>query len=207
MKQKLMLLMLLAVGLAACTKEDDGDIQNLWKQTTETPWDNFEEYKSMFGEFEGVWVIDQQEIDTAKLTVTNTTFELRYPLGYVVNKYFGKENTEFLAQYKSHFSPTGFANNTIYCEFSVNEFNLKVDDIDNVFSVRDTTNIIPFTFSRGTYGTASYDITTHLWMLKVTIEKISQNWTFDEEGGGWYPPVQITPTAPIILVYIAKKKI
>ena len=56
------------------------------------PWDNIDEFKYMFGEYEGVWFVDQQEVDTAKLTVTNESFQVRYPLGYVVNKYFGKEN-------------------------------------------------------------------------------------------------------------------
>ena len=160
----------------------------------------------MFGEYEGVWVVDQQEIDTAKLTVTNVSFLVRYPLGYVVNKFFGKENKMYLAQYKSSYGATGFSNNTIYCEFIVDSRDLQsVDNLAGKMAGTDSPETVPFVITYA-YGVASYDTTTHLWTLKVTLEEIWQNWTVDDEGYR-NNPIQLTPTPPITLVYIAKKKI
>ena len=203
--------MLLAIGLAACTKEEDGEINNLQKMIVKPwykndEWDITDEYKYIFGEFEGVWVVDQQEVDTAKLTVTNVDFLVRYPIGYVVNKYFDKEDKMYLAQYKFGYSPTGFSNNTIYCEFVVDSRNLQsVDDLAKVLAGNASVGLVPFTIPLA-YGVASYDTTTHLWTLKVTLEGIWQNWAVDDEGVR-HPPVLLTPTTPITLVYIAKKKI
>ena len=211
MKSKWILLVLLAIGLAACTKEVDSDINNLQKQIgmpweSEDTWDNTDEYKYVFGEFEGVWFVDQHEVDTAKLTVTNVSFLVRYPLGYVVDKYFGKENKMYLAQYKSHYSGIGFSNNTLYCDFMIHSWDLQsVDNLAEKMAGNDSPETVPFIISLGA-GVATYDTTTHLWTLKVTLEGIWQNWTFDDEGVR-HNPIQLTPTTPITLVYIARKKI
>jgi len=205
MKSKWILLVLLAIGLAACTKEVDGDINNLQKQI-DMPWDNIDEYKYMFGEYEGVWFVDQQEVDTAKLTVTNESFQVRYPLGYVVNKYFGKEDKMYLAQYKSYYSASGFSNNTIYCDFMIDSRGLQsVDNLAEKMAGNDSPETVPFVITSGD-GMATYDTTTHLWTLKVTLEGIWQNWTVDDEGYR-HNPIQLTHTSPITLVYIARKKI
>ena len=205
MKQKLIILMVLVAGLAACTKEVDGDINNLQKQI-DMPWDNIDVYKFMFGEYEGVWVVDQQEIDTAKLTVTNAYFMVRYPLGYLVNKYFGKENKMYLAQYKSPYWFTGFSNNSIYCNFVIDPWTLQsVDNLDKVLAGTDSLDTVPFIIPSGE-GVATYDTMAHLWTLKVKLEAIWQNWTVDEEGGR-HDPTLLTPSPPITPVYIARKKI
>lgn len=85
MKQKLMILMVLVAGLAACT-EDDGDTYNAdINYNAITP--------ILEGEFEGVWVVDQQEVDTARLTVTDSTFQFRLPEAYLL------ENANYVYEY------------------------------------------------------------------------------------------------------------
>ena len=56
MKQKLLLFIALVIGLAACTKEADADINNLQK---DIPYAEF--LTNAYGVYDGVWVVDQQE--------------------------------------------------------------------------------------------------------------------------------------------------
>jgi hypothetical protein len=131
---------------------------------------------------------------------------VRYPLGYVVNKYFGKEDKMYLAQYKSYYSASGFSNNTIYCDFMIDSRGLQsVDNLAEKMAGNDSPETVPFVITSGD-GMATYDTTTHLWTLKVTLEGIWQNWTVDDEGYR-HNPIQLTHTSPITLVYIARKKI
>ena len=64
MKQTFILLLMLVLGLAACTKDDDRDIAGNAVDPAVIA------VLKVKGEFEGVWVVDKQEIDTAKLIVT-----------------------------------------------------------------------------------------------------------------------------------------
>lgn len=77
--------MLLAIGFVACK---EGDAEDDYQTSP-----GGEAYLAAVssGEFEGVWVIDQQEVDTAKLNVTSSAFKIRLPENYLVgvaNDYF-----------------------------------------------------------------------------------------------------------------------
>ena len=71
MKQKLILLMVLIAGLAACSKDEDGDYY------AENAVDS--ENIAQYGEFEGDWILDQQVIGSAILVVTDKHFLLNLP--------------------------------------------------------------------------------------------------------------------------------
>ena len=81
MRMKLIIIMLLAIGIVACTKGDvDDDIQK-------SASDNAIITNMSIGEFEGEWVFDEQVLDTAKLTVTRQSFEVRLPVEALLKKY------------------------------------------------------------------------------------------------------------------------
>jgi hypothetical protein len=153
MKQKLMILMVLVAGLAACT-EDDGDTYNAdINYNAITP--------ILKGEFEGVWVVDQQEVDTARLTVTDSTFQFRLPEAYLL------ENANYVYEY----APLG---ERCDCPHKLVGFSDNIAYYDFVF------------YHQAWPGVAIYDINTGLWTLKITLE---------------------SNEAPVILIYIAKRKI
>jgi len=138
MKQKWMILMVLVVGLAACSK-DDGDTYNadLVQMNTITPF--------CLGEFEGVWVVDQQEVDSARLTVTSSTFQFRLPEAYLLEKAnFVYEYAPLGKRCDCPHKLVGFSENMAYYDFVL--------------------------YHQAWAGVAIYDINTGLWTLKITLE-------------------------------------
>lgn len=192
MKQKLMLLMVLVVGLAACTKEVNEDKNVLQGQKDEGEFFDQEKYARAFGEFEGVWVVDQQEIDTTKLTVTKYFFQVRFPLEYFVN--FAYDNAEFKFSWYSFYSLTGFTDNMLYCDFLLDPLQQYVETTDEAKLV-EATNV---NVQRRNHGGASFNTDTRLWTILVPIDKKIQITT---------DSITITDIPPITLVYIAKKKL
>lgn len=80
MKQKIILLLVLIAGFTACSK-DDGD-ENI--SATIAP---VMEPLMGIGEYEGEWIVDlldKQVVDTAKLIVTNSSFQVRLPEEYLL---------------------------------------------------------------------------------------------------------------------------
>ena len=195
MKQKLMLLMVLVAGLAACTKDD-----------AEAATDDITLQKLVlgsYGEFEGVWVVDQQEIDTAKLTVTKDYLQVRYPVEYLVKKAY-KNEVEYKsswADYKSLYRHSGSAEYMFYYHFEIDPMPPSpygkdmAEDINPVYLA----SVQPFSFQSSEGGEAIFDITNHLWTLKVSIDRAIQVMA---DGA-----VRHNNITPITLVYIAKKKI
>ncbi len=89
MKQKLILLLVLIASLAACTKDDD-DNDDIYKNSADIA-SLKENDGEKLGEFEGEWIvglIDKEVVDTAILTVTNSSFQIRLPEKYLVNEEF-----------------------------------------------------------------------------------------------------------------------
>ena len=154
MKQKWMILLVLVVGLAGCTK-DDGDVNEFEKK------DSYKNTPFYWGEFEGVWVVDQQEVDTARLTVTDSTFQFRLPEAYLLEK----------ANFVYEYAPLG---ERCDCPHKLVGFSENIAYFDFVF------------YHQAWVSVAICDINTGLWTLKITLE---------------------SNEAPIILVYIAKRKI
>ena len=201
MKQKLLLLMLLVAGLAACTKEVDGDINNLQSQI-DIPWDHLEDYA--LGEYEGVWIVDKREIDTAKLTVTKFFFYVRFPeeflinnSGYDIKEY--KPTGELYQCMYSIYAVNGYSPSKAYFDFDVlqsSQFPKMLGD-EKAAAEKYAGN----TAFRNTtvVGAAYFDICTNLWTLKVTLDKAEQI------GTDGFP--RLLDITPITLVYIARKKI
>ena len=182
MKTQWMILMLLVAGLAACTKSEDYGLQSNIQNTSLSSSD------IELGEFEGVWVVDQQEIDTAKLTVTENTFLVRFPERYLINKAFydiAYDPSE--VKYSNQYASMGISEKMAYFDFV----------IDPQRQNTEANNTIDFQSSQR--GVAIYDLTTHLWTLKISLDTTSQ-----KTADGTSVENNITP---IVLVYIAKRKI
>lgn len=200
MKQKLLLLMLLVAGLAACTKEVDGDINNLRSQI-DIPWDHLEDYA--LGEYEGVWIVDKREIDTAKLTVTKFFFYVRFPeeflinnAGYDIKEY--KPTGELYQCMYSIYAVNGYSPSKAYFDFNVlqsSQFPKMIGE-EKAAAEKYAGNTA---FRDTAVGVAYFDILTNLWTLKVTLDKAEQI------GADGFP--RLLDITPITLVYIARKKI
>ena len=80
MKQKIILLMVLIAGFTACSKDDgDDDVYAAYEPKADILMG--------IGEYEGEWVVsllDKQVVDTAKLIVTNNSFQIRLPEEYLL---------------------------------------------------------------------------------------------------------------------------
>lgn len=185
-----MILMLLVAVLAACTKEDDNDFQNDIEANPEFT------FNQLLGEYEGVWVVDQQEIDTAKLTVTENAFLVRFPDEYLIGKafydiaFYDIAYNPSEAQYNNryaNYASMGFSDRMVYFDFVV----------DSQWQNTDADNAIDFQSSQP--GVAIFDLTTRLWTLKISLDTASQ-----KVADGTSVENNITP---IVLVYIAKRKI
>lgn len=99
--------MLLAIGIVACTKGDvDDDIQ---KSAADEAFLN----TMIRGEFEGVWVIGEQEVDTAKLNVTSSAFKIRLPENYLV----GVANDYFFTMVPQAYSPNNNPDTKLSSQF------------------------------------------------------------------------------------------
>jgi hypothetical protein len=178
-----MILVLLVAGLAACTKSEDDGLN-----INQSQIEHFYSSDIELGEFEGVWVVDQQEIDTAKLTVTENTFLVRFPERYLINKAFydiAYDPSE--VQYSNQYASMGFSDRMVYFDFVV----------DSQRQNTDADNAIDFQSSQP--GVAIFDLTTRLWTLKISLDTASQ-----KTADGTSVENNITP---IVLVYIAKRKI
>ena len=196
MKQKLLLFIALVIGIAACTKEADADRNNT-QMAIDIPYNEF--LTNAYGVYDGVWVVDQQEIDTTTLTVTKAGFLVRYPVEYLFNQAY--ENVEYKlswAEYKNWFNVSGYSQNLVYCDFTISTLPpYTVVDYRNMANVA---AIQPFTFQSSQDGVAIFDTKTNLWTLQVPIDRANQ---YASDG----ITVITKEIPPINLVYIAQKKI
>lgn len=197
MKQKLLLFIALVIGIAACTKEADADRNNL-RMAIDIP--DIELLTNAYGLYDGVWVVDQQEIDTTTLTVTKAGFLVSYPVEYLFNQAY--ENVEYKlswAEYKNWYNVSGYSQNLVYCDFTIDTVSDVVFASDNG-EMQSWAYYQPFSFQSSEGGVAIFDTKTNLWTLQVPIDRANQ---YASDG----ITVITKEIPPINLVYIAKKKI
>ena len=228
MKQFFLLLLMLVLGLAAC-KDDDED-KYVDEDVLAIP--------SMMvkGEFEGVWVVDKQEIDTARLIVKDSTFKFRLPEDYLIgmaNDHFFKmvpqsytpyqfiindpdanPSSQFDYAYTSsgtqkdyQFMKKGSSDSMIYFDYEMEPIALNQvclflkeeykESLGNTPETNDSI-VVDYEFKSSSPSVAMLDKSTCLWTLKITLDKISVL---------WYGEEIVTPLDPVILVFIATKKI
>ena len=222
MRLKLIIIMLLAIGIVACTKGDTED--DILKCAS----DNAIITNMSIGEFEGEWVFDEQVLDTAKLTVTRQSFEVRLPVEALLKKYglivtsidYGNPNnpsnnpnTDGSYDVKYKYEPYrvtwnyvnhGYSTATNYVYFSENNFSDEniVNFVLGYFYVNNKINGLGYEYevcySRDQPGVAMFDTFTYLWTLKIGV-KITITYLFDGKV--------VEGALPTDLVYIAKKKI
>ena len=230
MKQTFILLLMLVLGLAACTKDDDRDIAGNAVDPAVIA------VLKVKGEFEGVWVVDKQEIDTAKLIVTDSTFKIRLPEDYLVgmandyfftmvpqvyipNQFIGNDPdskpsscfdyvyTPSGTQNDYQFMTTGRSDSMFYFDYEMQPIALNQVTLfatekykewgGNTPEMNDSI-IVDFGYQSSSPCVAILDMSTCLWTLKITLDNISVVW-FGKE--------KVTKLDPVILVFIATKKI
>lgn len=197
MKQKLLLFIALVIGLAACTKEADGDRNNA-QMAIDIPYNEF--LTNAYGVYDGVWVVDQQEIDTTTLTVTKAGFLVRYPVEYLFNRAY--EDVEYKtswANYKNWYNASGYSSNLVYCDFTIDTVSEAIFASDNG-EMQSWAYYQPFSFQSSEGGVAIFDTKTNLWTLQVPIDRACQ---YASDG----ITLITNEIPPINLVYIAQKKI
>ena len=219
------MIMLLAIGIVACTKGDvDDDIQ---KSAADEAFLN----TMIRGEFEGVWVIGEQEVDTAKLNVTSSAFKIRLPENYLVgvaNDYFfttvpqayspnNNPDSKLSSLFDYTYTPSGTqkdyqfikkgsSDSMFYFDYemqpiALNQVCLFLKEkykelLGNTPELNDSI-VVDFRFQSSSPCVAMLDKSTYLWTLKITLDKISVI---------WYGEEVVTTIDPVILVFIAKRK-
>lgn len=229
MRLKLIMILLLAIGIVACTKGDEADYKG---DISKNAADNAAITKMSVGEFEGEWIFDEQVLDTAKLTVTMESFEVRLPVEALLKKNqigISSHNIDGNPIYKSddpnsdssvdieyiyepcrvtwNYVNHGYSAATNYVYFSENNFS--DDNIVNFLFGTISMNYKKYGnelnyevwYSRDQPGVAMYDIFSGLWTLKIEF-KITI--IYYVEGSDNKVVMEVDPTE---LVYIAKRKI
>ena len=229
MKLKIIMIMLLAIGIVACTKGDEADYKG---EIASTAADIADIIKVNTGEFEGVWIVDKQEIDTARLIVNDSTFKFTLPEDYLVgvaNDFFftldplvyspgNNPDTKLSSQFDYAYTPSGTqkdyqfikkgsSDSMFYFDYEMQPialnqvclfFKEKYKELfGNTPEVNDSI-IVDFRFQSSSPCVAMLDKSTYLWTLQITLDKISVI---------WYGEEHVTTIDPVILVFIAKKKI
>ena len=229
MRLKLIMIMLLAIGIVACTKDDEADYKS---DIAKSAADNAVITKMSVGEFEGEWVFAEQVLDTAKLTVTRESFEVRLPVEALLKKNqigISSHNIDGNPIYKSddansdgsvdieyiyeprrvtwNYVNHGYSAATNYVYFS--EKNNSGDNIVNFLlgnvsmNYKNNGNELNYEvwYSRDQPGVAMFDTFSGLWTLKIEF-KITIIYYI--EGSDDKIVMEVEPTE---LVYISKKKI
>lgn len=227
MKQKIILLLVLIAGLAACTGSDD-DNQLGHNVEMESPG------ISQYGEFEGDWILNNEKIDTAKLVVTEHSLIVREPSEPLI-KYAAKEFTDnpqidFKKLYNaSSFDNNGFdlsdlvveASNDLYC-WIYEPQGYSENKLYNAFSSSPYAGQTDYRIVRGTmyydlknekatFGylsimtdkpmVAVFDRNTQLWTIRITLNKLHY-----VIGGDTYETI-VDLSSPVDLLFVTTKKI
>ena len=221
MKQKLFLLLMLVVALAACTKDDDeyDDYVSEAPPTKPTesnkPNDN-DSVNSIneVGNFEGEWILDQQVIsqpDTIFVKEGNKSYLVYFvvPGDIPILKALeaiGMENVEYIPSNHLrhlHLNPQGISGNKTY-------YDLSFIDIVGMSGYNPTPAIYGELYynvdnsKRDDYiilmsdklNVAIYDSETGLWTLKITIRQVYLS-------GIYYCDLP----SPLVLLFVAKKRL
>ncbi len=127
MKQKLFLLILLLGGLIACTKDDTKDDFQMYAE--DAPFIRM----IRSGEFEGEWLDFYSEVvDTARLTVTDSSFQVRLPEKYILlnNRVLG--STLYVTD--EYGNPVSISDNPNYYKIEYEPSNLVLEYINKGYS-------------------------------------------------------------------------
>ena len=224
MKQKLFLLLMLVVALAACTKDDD----EYDDYVAEAPGprvpngDDSVNTNYEFGTFEGDWILEQQVISESAIVVMDSDYvEFHIPGDIVVSKalkVIGMEKdiniTEIYPRYM-RVIPLGLSDNKAYYNFGFYDLrgmqaeiqaNMQVNFSSTsiyggmmYYDVDHSNREMMFFLISERPSQAIYDIETGLWTLKI---KIIQVFVYD----GLETKIYDLPS-PFVLLFVAKKKL
>ena len=214
MKQKLILLMVLIAGLAACSKDEESYDYSKYAVDSEII--------VQYGEFEGDWILNQQKIETDTLTVTHDHFFVKAPsvplIKYAVKELSKTENSyetdtpmmpnvKIETTYGSHIWPyehQGYSSNNTY--FNVEGLKSTVTQTYCTIAngmVNNVTGSFSFILSVCTDQpmVAVFNRDTNLWTLKMTLTIIKYNIS------GVDGEQTINLQLPAELLFVATKKL
>ena len=224
MKQKLFLLLMLVVALAACTKDDEHDdymSATLPTNPTESSTSsNNDSIKTNFevGNFEGEWILDQHVISQPD-TIFVEEIDKRYFVDFVIPdeipilkalEAIGMENAEYsplslLPHFLRHLrlNPQGISENKKYYDLSFIDIDgMKGGDITpaiygNLYYNADHSRRDDYiTLMSDWLNVAIYDLETGLWTLKITIRQVYLS-------GIYYCDLP----SPLVLLFVAKRRL
>ena len=218
MKQKIILLMVLMAGLAACSKDDEGG--NVLQASMDSP------VLQEFGKYEGGWFVNQKYIETDTLTVSKQTIIVKSPseplLKYIIQAIpYDIDDVRLDISNSTHcwfYVLQGYSENKSYSNLYNYEYGAYIeassfsDMIPTVFQIAsgkmyditDDKNMMTY----GYYSVftdkpmlAIFDNDTRLWTLKITLNKLK----ILEDGNTDKGITDLL--SPIELVCVATKKI
>ena len=216
MKQKLFLLLMLVVALAACTKDDDeyDDYMSEAPGPRVPNGDDSVNTNYEFGTFEGDWILEQQVISESAIVVMDSDYvEFHIPGDIVVSKalkVIGMEKdiniTEIYPRYM-RVIPLGLSDNKAYYNFGFYDLRGMQAEISSTsiyggmmyYDVDHSNREMMFFLISERPSQAIYDIDTGLWTLKI---KIIQVFVYD----GLETKIYDLPS-PFVLLFVAKKKL
>ena len=221
MKQKLFLLLMLVVALAACTKDDDeyDDYMSEAPGPRVPNGDDSVNTNYEFGTFEGDWILEQQVISESAIVVMDSDYvEFHIPGDIVVSKalkVIGMEKdiniTEIYPRYM-RVIPLGLSDNKAYYNFGFYDLrgmqaeiqaNMQVNFSSTsiyggmmYYDVDHSNREMMFFLISERPSQAIYDIETGLWTLKITIRQVYLS-------GIYYCDLP----SPLVLLFVAKKRL
>lgn len=217
--------MLLAIGIVACTKGDvDDDIQ---KSAADEAFLN----TMIRGEFEGVWVIGEQEVDTAKLNVTSSAFKIRLPENYLVgvaNDYFfttvhqayspnNNPDTKLSSQFDYAYTPSGTQKDYQFIKKGSSDSMFYFDYEMQPIALNQVCLFLKEKYKEllGNTPELNDSIVVDFRFQSSSpcvamLDKSTYLWTLkitlDKISVIWYGEEVVTTIDPVILVFIAKRK-
>lgn len=214
MKQKLFLLLMLVVALAACTKDDEND--NYASEAPEPRVPNGDDSVNTnyeFGNFEGEWILDQQVISQPD-TIFVKEVNKRFLVDFVVPgdipilkalEILGMKDAEYTpSNYLRHLylNPQGISDNKTYYDLFFIDYNAITGDgpIPAIYGelyndVDHSKKVGYIMLMSDNHNKAIFDSETGLWTLKITISQIL---SFDN---------YCDLPSPLVLLFVAKKRL
>ena len=224
MKQKLFLLLMLMVALAACTKDNDeyDDYVSEALGLRVPNGDDSVNTNYEFGTFEGDWILEQQVISESAIVVMDSDYvEFHIPGDIVVSKalkVIGMEKdiniTEIYPRYM-RVIPIGLSDNKAYYNFGFYDLrgmqaeiqaNMQVNFSSTsiyggmmYYDVDHSKKVGYIMLMSDNHNKAIFDSETGLWTLKI---KIIQVLVYD----GLETKIYDLPS-PFVLLFVAKKRL
>ena len=215
MKQKLFLLLMLVVALAACTKDDENDNYASEASSTDSmkPKVTNSDNPVHLGNFEGEWILDQQVISQPD-TIFVKEVNKRFLVDFVVPgdipilkalEILGMKDAEYTpSNYLRHLylNPQGISDNKTYYDLFFIDYNAITGDdpIPAIYGelyndVDHSKKVGYIMLMSDNHNKAIFDSETGLWTLKITISQIL---SFDN---------YCDLPSPLVLLFVAKKRL